>query len=54
MFIIVLVQHVSIRTESNSGPSKKTNSYLLELWILLYIVAIYKFICDPTAHFKHR
>jgi len=28
MFIIVLGQHVSILTESSSGPSKKTNPYL--------------------------
>jgi len=28
MFIIVLGQHVSIITESYSGPSKKTDPYL--------------------------
>jgi len=28
MFIIVLEQHVSILTESSSGPSKKTGPYL--------------------------
>ena len=28
MFIIVLGQHVSILTESSSGPSKKTDPYL--------------------------
>ena len=28
MFIIVLEQHVSIPTESSSGPSKKTHPYI--------------------------
>ena len=28
MFVIVLGQHVSIRTESSSGPSKNTDPYL--------------------------
>jgi len=45
MFIIVLGQHVSILTESSSGPSKNTDPYLKCL----------KMLCDiPNTDFLHK
>jgi len=45
MFIIVLGQHVSISTESSSGPSKNTDSYL----------AMFKMRCGiPNAYILHK
>ena len=49
MFIIVLVQHVSILIESSSGPSKKIDLYLemfkMRCWIpnaYIFGITMYK------------
>ena len=58
MFIIVLGQHVSILTESSSGPSKKVDPYLKCLkmcWgtiIYIYVcVCVCVFVCVCVKHF---
>ena len=50
MFIIVLRQHVSILTESSSGPSKKTDPYLETLkWAVKHFgMASIKFVASQA------
>jgi hypothetical protein len=48
MFMIVLGQHVSIPTESSSGPSKKTHPYLECLKMCCGIANVY--ILDKTMY----
>ena len=55
MFIIVLGQHVSILTESSSGPSKKMDPYLKKmfknvLWDSKRFIKNVS-VWDPTVHF---
>ena len=51
MFIIVLGQHVSILTESSSGPSKKIDPYLKCLKMRCGIPKAY--ILDKTMYKMH-
>jgi len=51
MFIIVLGQHVSILTESSSGPSKKVDPYLKCLKMRCRIPNAY--ILDKTVYKMH-
>jgi len=51
MFIIVLGQHVSILTESSSGPSKKIDPYLKCLKMHCRIPNAY--ILDKTMYKMH-
>ena len=51
MFIILLGQHVSILTESSSGPSKKTDPYLKCLKMRCGIQNAY--ILDKTMYKMH-
>jgi len=61
MFIIVLEQHVSILTESSSGPSKETDPYLamfkMRCWIpnaYILDITVYKMDVSLCSYYTTR